>query len=62
VDAAKDTASVPQAILMAPLPLAAKAGMYQVVLTVDGESFSRPLRIEADPTQPPAALMLEAKE
>jgi hypothetical protein len=31
----------------------ASAGVYRVVLTVDGQEFSQPLRIELDPTTPP---------
>jgi hypothetical protein len=62
IGAGKDAAAVPQPILIAPLPLSAKPGMYQVVLTVDGETFSRPLRIEADPTQPPVVVTPDARE
>jgi hypothetical protein len=32
------------------------AGLYRVVLTVDGTEFTQPLRVEEDPNVPPAQL------
>jgi photosystem II stability/assembly factor-like uncharacterized protein len=38
------------------------SGTYRVVLTVDGEEFSQPLRIEADPTLPTSVLAADDVE
>ena len=37
-----------------PQIMRAPTGMYRVVLTVDGDEQTQPLRLESDPTIPPA--------
>jgi photosystem II stability/assembly factor-like uncharacterized protein len=41
---------------------AAAPGMYQVVLTVDGQTFTQPLKVEADPTAPTATIAADEDE
>jgi photosystem II stability/assembly factor-like uncharacterized protein len=40
----------------------APAGMYRVVLVVDGQEYSQGLRVEADPTAPAGAVLVEEEE
>jgi hypothetical protein len=43
----------------APAPKPAPAGMYRVVLTVDGKESSQPLKLQSDPTVPATTILAE---
>ncbi|MEO6811892.1 MAG: hypothetical protein ABI353_22515, partial [Isosphaeraceae bacterium] len=45
-----------------PRPRPAPPGIYRVVLTVDGQEFTRNLRMEPDPSIPPSDLIAEDQD
>jgi hypothetical protein len=42
--------------------LAVAPGLYRIVLTVDGQEYTQPVRVEADPVQAPVLIAPETRE